>query len=433
MPDMLGHARRLVRVTWTPLGVLGVLWAIWRLGFRADASPLPAWLELLIFCTGLVLAWLLPMGRAQVPRATGGDAYPATDTAAGPAGAGPNHAPLPQGTRALLAILARALGQAEVALFVRQGAHLVCRAQEPHPFADAALGEALRPYIDAAADDVVAPLMLPTPLPALLPPAAMSLKDTPTRAVVPLYPTLATGGGAVRGPGLRTDSMPWALLLAQRRGQALQPRDLTLVTGIAEQIAVSLQLEQALRDAQADRLRLEHMATTDALTELANRRHFMRIFALQLARAKRYHRRLSLIFLDIDHFKQVNDTWGHAMGDEVLRGIARVLRTTARGTDTVARYGGEEFAILMEETGPSGAHRIAERIREALAKECFGPQEAHFAKTVSVGVATFPEHGDDPERLIACADDALYQAKRQGRDRITLYRGPTSPSQSDPQ
>lgn len=437
MSNILGRARRLGRVSWTPLAILGALWLGWRISHRDVGLPLPALSELFLFCTGLAIAWALPFGarRNSVAIEARQSADSAVNAHQQALGAGPNHAPLPQGTRALLAILARALGTAEVALFVRQGASLICRAQEPHPFADDALTQALRPHIeplsdgDAAAGDGAAALGDGRPAYTI---AAVPLGHSPHQAVVPLYPSHFNYDGAYPNRAPAVAPMPWALLLAQRREQVLQAADLALVTSVAEQIAVSLRLEQALRDAQADRLRLEHMATTDALTELANRRHFMRIFALQLARAKRYHRRLSLIFLDIDHFKQVNDTFGHAMGDEVLRGVARVLRTTARGTDTVARYGGEEFAILMEETGPSGAHRIAERIREALAKEHFGPEDASFCKTVSVGVATFPEHGDEPEHLIACADDALYQAKRQGRDRITLYRGPTSPSQSEP-
>jgi diguanylate cyclase (GGDEF)-like protein len=409
MPDTLGAARRKMGAPAASLCVLFGLWLFSRLWATAPSGRLPAPMECAFFCAGLVLARWLPrpwrVPSPAVPSPVGSPGYEGT------AGPSPDHAPLPQGTQALLAILARALNTGEVALFVRRGGTLLCRAQAPMPFGAERFASELTGLLVAGSS-------LRAGMPCDEGAKGKTLTGSQYRAVVPLYPAGESGSHA---------KACWALLLAQRAVAPLEPADHALVASIAEQIAVSLQLEQALRDAQADRLRLEYMATTDALTELANRRHFMRIFALQLARAKRYHRKLALIFLDIDHFKAVNDTYGHATGDAVLKSVAQVLRGTARGTDTVARYGGEEFAILMEETGPQGAQRIAERIREALQKVTFGPQDAPFSKTVSVGVATFPEHGDEPEHLIACADDALYQAKRGGRDRITLYRGPKSP------
>lgn len=422
----------------TSAGLTG--WFAWRL-HRAHPpngdAGLPLWLELLLFAVGLTTAlmWQHRDFRPSVPppppeapgthlptplRPASSVDEPTAPAAAAAAEAPAEGSALPQGARSLLAILARALGEAEVALFVRQGTRLVCRAQEPKPFGAQALGPKLASAMarpPPQTKNAVGPGRSGQRFWLLGPePASRS-----RRMAVPLHSGRDAPLKEGHGPG---DLGPWAVLVAQRRTGVLSEADHVLVSSVAEQIAVSLSLEQALRLAQADRLRLEHMATTDGLTELANRRHFMRIFALQLARAKRYTRKLSLIFLDIDHFKAVNDTFGHATGDEVLRGVAQVLRHTARKTDTVARYGGEEFAILMEETGPKGAQRIAERIQEALKNQPFGPEEALFYKTVSVGVACFPEHGDEPERLIACADEALYQAKRNGRDQITLYCGP---------
>jgi len=418
MTGTLAAPRRWLVALGAPSGALVLAWLAWRQHTVARDGRLPTWLELVLFLTGMGLASLLPRWRRTSPDTLDPDDGQ-TDGPGGPFD-GPELSPLPQGAQSLLAILARALGEAEVALFVRQGGRLVCRAQEPKAFGAQGFGQRLLG------------LMPPGKGHAAMQVVAMDGRlgggraERPRRIAVPLYPDKDTAQGT------RHPTAPWAVLFAQRRTGPLGEADQALVCSVAEQLAVSLQLEQALRTAQADRLRLEHMATTDSLTELANRRHFMRIFALQLERAKRYKRRLSLIFLDIDHFKQVNDTYGHATGDEVLKGVARVLRHTARKTDTVARYGGEEFAILMEETGPAGAQRIAERIQEALKKQPFGPQDALFFKTVSVGVATFPQHGDAPERLIACADEALYQAKRNGRDQITLYRGPTTACSSEP-
>jgi diguanylate cyclase (GGDEF)-like protein len=404
-----------------PGGAVAVAWLAYRQHTAPRDGRLPTWLELGLFLVGMALAMLLPRWRrpsADAPSPSDGPPS-APDTSSPPAADGPELSPLPQGARSLLAILARALGEGEVALFVRQGGRLCCRAQEPKAFGAQGLGHRLLGLMPQAKSHGTMQVVA-------LDSRFGGRAERPRRIAVPLYPDKDQAHAS------HHPTAPWAVLFAQRRTGPFGEADQALVCSVAEQIAVSLQLEQALRTAQADRLRLEHMATTDSLTELANRRHFMRIFALQLERAKRYKRRLSLIFLDIDHFKQVNDTYGHATGDEVLKGVARVLRQTARKTDTVARYGGEEFAILMEETGLSGAQRIAERIQEALKKQPFGPQDALFFKTVSVGVATFPQHGDAPERLIACADEALYQAKRNGRDQITLYRGPVTACSSEP-
>ena len=124
---------------------------------------------------------------------------------------------------------------------------------------------------------------------------------------------------------------------------------------------------------------------------------------------------------DIDHFKNVNDTYGHPVGDVVLKRVARVLKASARGTDIVARYGGEEFAILMEEADGQAAVVTAERIRDSIQKEVFHSEIGTFSCTMSLGVATFPEDATMKGRLTVCADEALYGAKHGGRNQVIRW------------
>jgi diguanylate cyclase (GGDEF)-like protein len=162
---------------------------------------------------------------------------------------------------------------------------------------------------------------------------------------------------------------------------------------------------------------MERMATTDGLTGLFNHRTFQARADEQLALARRYKRKLSLILTDVDHFKSVNDTYGHPIGDVVLKGVARILQETGRDTDVVARYGGEEFALVMPETDAAGAKVIAERIREKVQATTFDTELGPLKITLSLGVATFPESADDKHVLVEKADQCLYFAKHHGRNR----------------
>lgn len=160
-------------------------------------------------------------------------------------------------------------------------------------------------------------------------------------------------------------------------------------------------------------------ATTDMLTGLLNRRGFEKAFARELERARRSQQPLAVLIADIDHFKLVNDNFGHEVGDEVLRTFGRVLRETARDVDAVARYGGEEFAIVAPDTAGDGSYALAQRVRDALADALEGDP---WAVTVSVGIATYPKHGRQARDLVEAADQALYYgAKRLGRDCAVVY------------
>ncbi len=166
----------------------------------------------------------------------------------------------------------------------------------------------------------------------------------------------------------------------------------------------------------------EKMATTDGLTGLNNHRRFQECLASAMASSRRYERPVSLILTDVDHFKGVNDTYGHPIGDLVLKGVARILSSEARNTDVVARYGGEEFAVVLPETDLEGAKTIAERIRARIEAEVFHTEVGPLAVTLSLGIAGCPKHGDHKQTLIEKADQALYQAKESGRNRVVVCR-----------
>ena len=165
------------------------------------------------------------------------------------------------------------------------------------------------------------------------------------------------------------------------------------------------------------------LATTDTLTGLFNRRLFDERLNGEMQRSHRYGKSFSLMMLDIDHFKKVNDSYGHPAGDAVLRQLAAVLREQTREVDTVARYGGEEFVIVAPESDGSSAKLVGERIRKAVAGTAFIlPDGREIGVTVSIGIACYPRCADGAEAMIERADKALYLAKREGRNRVYLYR-----------
>ncbi|MGQ9920485.1 MAG: GGDEF domain-containing protein [Desulfobacca sp.] len=183
-------------------------------------------------------------------------------------------------------------------------------------------------------------------------------------------------------------------------------------------------LLQKVKEAQKKFMAL---ATIDDLTQLYNRRYFFLRLHQEFERARRYQRPLSCLILDIDHFKAVNDTYGHLTGDQALQEIARILQTQCRQSDLAGRYGGEEMIVLLPETEAAGALAIAERIRQMIAAhETIDAQGRLIRVTVSIGVthvAGSELHAiDGPDRIVQYADDALLTAKRAGRNRTILYR-----------
>ncbi|WP_276809587.1 GGDEF domain-containing protein [Castellaniella defragrans] len=187
---------------------------------------------------------------------------------------------------------------------------------------------------------------------------------------------------------------------------------------LAERNQYILRQQEALRAANRE---LERQSQTDGLTRLANRRHFDQALAREHARWRRTGAPLSLMLLDVDHFKRVNDHYGHQVGDDYLRAIAQALRSSVvRPADLTARYGGEEFACLMPDTGSEAARAVAERIREEVARlDLPGVPEAdHAPVRLSIGIATLAGGHAGAQDLLAAADAQLYAAKRAGRDRV---------------
>jgi len=165
-----------------------------------------------------------------------------------------------------------------------------------------------------------------------------------------------------------------------------------------------------------DQRQAEKMAETDPLTNIYNRRKFFRLLELEIQRVERYDRSLSIVILDIDHFKRVNDTYGHDTGDFVLRKITELIRENARISDILARYGGEEFVIILPETDIEGASKQIERMRKVIEKTSF---EGVGNLTISAGITSYTG-GDSCESMITRADKALYLAKEEGRNRVRV-------------
>ncbi|RMG68533.1 MAG: sensor domain-containing diguanylate cyclase, partial [Nitrospirae bacterium] len=167
---------------------------------------------------------------------------------------------------------------------------------------------------------------------------------------------------------------------------------------------------------------LSKLAKTDGLTGLYNHRVFQERLKEEIMRAQRYKKRLFLLMADIDHFKRINDTYGHQTGDRVLKTVAEIIRKSVRQLDFPARYGGEEFALLLPETDCENAFKVGERIRKAIEEHEFRLDNGEtFKLTISIGIACYPFDSRDREELVKMADSALYHAKESGRNRVCLY------------
>jgi diguanylate cyclase (GGDEF)-like protein len=189
-------------------------------------------------------------------------------------------------------------------------------------------------------------------------------------------------------------------------------------------------LQDQLRTAKSE---LERLSVTDGLTGLFNRRYFNTRLHQEFQRAQRYSDPVSLMMLDIDHFKKVNDSYGHPFGDVVLKGTAELVRASVRDPDICARYGGEEFAVILPKTHLAGALVVAERIWRELGAKRYPldakdqtPDKREYIATASIGLSFYPSKDiTNPELLVKYADEALYRAKREGRNCICLYQGQT--------
>ncbi|MDA3862512.1 MAG: diguanylate cyclase [Deltaproteobacteria bacterium] len=215
-------------------------------------------------------------------------------------------------------------------------------------------------------------------------------------------------------PLISSDKVIGAFVLAssQRALFTYQRREMLLV--IANQVAVALQNALMFE-------KLEQMATTDGLTGLNNHRTFQEKFEEMIQRAKRNNNPVSIIITDIDKFKSVNDTYGHPVGDIVIKKVASILKNQARNIDLVARYGGEEFAVVVESTDSEGAKILGERIRNEVEAQIFDSSQGQFKTSLSLGIATYPQDGSHKQTLIEKADNSLYYAKEHGRNQVVYY------------
>ena len=177
--------------------------------------------------------------------------------------------------------------------------------------------------------------------------------------------------------------------------------------------------ENALQELKRTNLKLERLAATDSLTGAANRRQFIEMVDAEIERAKRGGAPFSLLALDLDHFKAINDSYGHQVGDEILRGFVQKSLDAIRPYDGIARVGGEEFMVLLPQVVLAVGQSVAERIREAIANAAFGGAAGkNISLTVSIGVSQFGHDGDTIDEILRAADERLYRAKHLGRNRV---------------
>jgi two-component system cell cycle response regulator len=216
-------------------------------------------------------------------------------------------------------------------------------------------------------------------------------------------------------PLICADEAVGTFTLASRRAHAFGKDAREMLGVIANQVAVSIENAKMYKQ-------MVTMATTDGLTGLLNHRTFQERLADLLGRADRHGHSLALILTDIDHFKKVNDTYGHPVGDQVIKRVAKVLEGSVRKIDVVARYGGEELAVIIDGADAAGAAQLAERIRQDVEKQVIQSEKGPFSVTLSLGIASCPADATDKQTLIERADQALYQAKHTGRNRAVTYQ-----------
>jgi diguanylate cyclase (GGDEF)-like protein len=215
------------------------------------------------------------------------------------------------------------------------------------------------------------------------------------------------------------------VMTVARRDEPFRPAEREVFLYLAGQVSSSIQNI-------ARHELVSEQAVTDELTGLSNNRRFRELISKEADRAERFSHELSLIMLDIDDFKQINDTYGHLQGDKVLRMVGRVLHLESRGVDEPARYGGEEFAVALPETGLEGALDLAERVRVRIESEQVprAGSASPVKVTVSIGAASMPDSANGAEALIAAADAALYEAKRAGKNRVASAPAPRAARRS---
>jgi diguanylate cyclase (GGDEF)-like protein len=241
----------------------------------------------------------------------------------------------------------------------------------------------------------------------------------PLRELMQVSRNMSSGDLNLRVKVVATDEIGQLGLAFNEMSVAIQTRERDL-----KKLAASLEekVEQRTEELRERNQELTLMASSDPLTKINNRRHFFDLALKEFERAKRYGNPLSLILADADYFKEVNDTYGHQIGDELLIKLAKFFQKNIRSVDIAARYGGEEFVILMPNIGCVKAEKTAERLRQEVISAPLVKLEHQIMLSVSFGVACWlPENDIDLETLIYRADKALYQSKHDGRNRVTVW------------
>lgn len=210
------------------------------------------------------------------------------------------------------------------------------------------------------------------------------------------------------------------LCVLDKQPRSLNDHQRELLSGLARQVMALLDLrahEQMLTEALA---REQYLASVDMLTGLLNRRVLFERFDAEIDRSRRYNTPLSLALIDLDHFKTINDTFGHAAGDAVLSSVGEIVRTSIRSSDVAGRYGGEELCVILPQTTAEGAHALAESLRKQIEKSVVSVDGKTIAVTASIGVAEMQTNCKGAQQILIAADEALYGAKHAGRNRTVL-------------
>jgi len=225
-------------------------------------------------------------------------------------------------------------------------------------------------------------------------------------------------GSVVALPFRMRDQQAGVLFLRTTREEARLTRaDAHFADTVIKGAVAAIEKAHDFASVVSDRERLEHLASHDALTGCLNRRALIEQLEREWERADRYQLVMTLLMVDLDHFKDVNDRRGHLAGDQVLQQIGELLRREGRSVDTVGRFGGEEFVVVLPETALNGALIVAERVRQRVQAHNFGTEAEPIKVTVSIGVASVPdERATSPQTFLALADAALYRAKAEGRN-----------------
>jgi len=230
------------------------------------------------------------------------------------------------------------------------------------------------------------------------------------------YPKRCIKKGSFMGvPLVREKGQPLGVISALKtKPDGFGDNELRLFLAVAEHVAIAVENALIFK-------RTQELSTKDDLTGLYNRRHFFERFERETYRADRYGRPVSLLMVDIDHFKNYNDSYGHLRGDKALARLSSIMKKKLRKVDTLARYGGEEFLVLLPETDKRAASIVGEKLRAAVETEDFNQDDPSLGEarlTVTIGVAAMPDDTEDPKLLLDLSDKALYYGKAQGRNQV---------------